>query len=404
MAGSRVQKNRRRRSRLLFTVACGCATLIALHQAVAFTLPYVSQGTKTASSKQFLPAPSPRQLSFVSRANKVPVRADGTDSPLATEVGGSNNLALLAYFALWYFGNYYYNITNKLALRAAGGAAGFPLTIATLQLGVGVIYALFLWSAPDARSKPTITFVDYLKTLGVGFTAAGAHAASVFALSAGAVSFGQIVKAAEPAFAALIGVTFYNAKVSKAKWLCLIPVIGGVCLASLKELDFTYAALFTAALANVFAAIKANENKRLMTTEGISDRMGSVGNQFALTTINSFLFCIPLMFICEGHKLGTFFDSVITTPVVWMNIIFSGLWFYFYNELATKTIKQTGAVTQSVANTAKRAVVILGCALVLGESLGALKLVGSLVCIGGVFLYSVIDRLVARKSRKAVSG
>merc|ERR1712136_570684 len=150
--------------------------------------------------------------------------------------------------------------------------------------------------------------------------------------------------------------------------------------------------------------VEANQNKRLMTTEGISDRMGSVGNQFALTTINSFLFCIPLMFICEGHKLGTFFDSVITTPVVWMNIIFSGLWFYFYNELATKTIKQTGAVTQSVANTAKRAVVILGCALFLGESLGALKLVGSLVCIGGVFLYSVIDRLVARKSRKAVSG
>eukprot|EP00965_Chrysotila_dentata_P067759 2242141-Pleurochrysis_carterae.AAC.4 len=51
----------------------------------------------------------------------------------------------------------------------------------------------------------------------------------------------QIVKASEPAFAALLGVTLYGKTVSQAKWLCLIPVIGGVCLASIKELDFSVA-------------------------------------------------------------------------------------------------------------------------------------------------------------------
>ena len=50
---------------------------------------------------------------------------------------GGPDFALLTYFALWYLGNYYYNITNKLALKAAGGAAGFPMIISTLQLGVG---------------------------------------------------------------------------------------------------------------------------------------------------------------------------------------------------------------------------------------------------------------------------
>lgn len=38
-----------------------------------------------------------------------------------------------------------------------------------------------------------------------GVCSAGAHAASVFSLAAGGVAFGQIVKAAEPAFAAVIG-------------------------------------------------------------------------------------------------------------------------------------------------------------------------------------------------------
>ena len=60
-----------------------------------------------------------------------------------------------------------------------------------------------------------------------------------------------------------------------------------------------------------------------------------------------------------------------------------------YNELATLTIKKTNAVTQSVANTAKRVIVIIGVALVLGESLAPIKLLGCSIGIGGVFLYSL---------------
>jgi len=303
---------------------------------------------------------------------------------------------LILCFALWYAGNYYYNITNKQALKAAGGATGYPMTIATLQLGVGCIYALFLWAAPDARQRPTITFNDYINTLPLGFTAAGAHAASVFALSAGAVSFAQIVKAAEPAFAAVVGSCFYGISVSTAKWLALVPVIGGVILASAGELSFSWGALITASIANIFAAVKGNENKKLMSKEGLADRLGSVGNQFALTTINAFLFCVPLMLATEGWKLTEFWELCKTTPVLRNNLVFSGLWFYLYNEVATLTIKKTSAVTQSVANTAKRVIVIIVIALVMNEHLGTLKLVGCGIGIGGVFLYSVIDKLVER--------
>lgn len=329
----------------------------------------------------------------------VPLRAEAVaEAPVeAAPAKKKIDFVLIGYFALWYLGNYYYNITNKLALKASGGAAGFPMTIATLQLGVGVLWALLLWGYPDCRKLPQITFEDYKKTLLVGFTSAGAHAASVFALSAGAVSFGQIVKAAEPAFAALVGTLFYASKVSKAKWLCLIPVIGGVIFASLGELDFAWAALFTAALANVFAAFKANENKKLMDTEGLKDRMGNVGNQFALTMINSFFFCLIIMLVTEGSRFGEFCKVALSNGLCWHNLLYSGIWFYAYNELATLTIKRTNAVTASVANTAKRVIVIVGVAIVMGESLDPLKLFGCFIGIGGVFLYSVIDDLVKPK-------
>lgn len=241
---------------------------------------------------------------------------------------------LLTYFAFWYLGNYYYNIQNKNAAIASGGSE-FAMSIATAQLAVGVVYAIFLWVAPDARKPPKITVSDFFKMLPAGVCSAGAHAASVFSLSAGGVAFGQIVKAAEPAFAAVIGTFIYGKKISIYKWLCLIPIIGGVCLAALKqnadgsiEMDFTMGGLIGALIANAFAAFKGNESKKLMETPGIKDRIGSVGNQFAIMTIIAMLTSIPLVFIREGSRIDEFYNAFLTKPAVYQNVILSGLTFY----------------------------------------------------------------------------
>jgi len=325
--------------------------------------------------------------------------AASTES-LSTRGGGGNlpiDIPLLSFFALWYLGNYYYNISNKLALKAAGGATGFPLTISALQLGIGSLYGIFLWLAPDARTKPSVTMDDIIKMLPVAFCYAGAHSASVFSFSAGSVSFGQIVKAAEPAFAAVLSQFVYNKPVSKAKWLCLPIVIGGVILASVNELDFAWSALISACIANMFAAVRGNENKKLMETEGLKDRLGSVGNQFCVTSVLGFLLSIPFVLWKEGGRMGDFIQLFKTTPALRSNLIASALWFYGYNEVSTMTLKKTNAVTQSVANTAKRVIVIVGVALVLGESLDFMKLLGCSIGIGGVFLYSIIDNIVKAK-------
>ena len=280
------------------------------------------------------------------------------------------------------------------------------MTISTAQLAIGVIYALFLWVAPDARKPPSITTSDFIKMIPAGVCSAGAHAASVFALAAGGVAFGQIVKAAEPAFAAVVGTFIYKKKISVAKWMCLIPIIGGVCLAALKqnkdgsfEMDFTVGGLLGALVANLFAAFKGNESKKLMETPGLKDRMGSTGNQFALMTIIALMASIPLMFFKEGARLSEFVTIFKTNPIVFNNVILSGLTFYGYNELATMTLTKISAVTNSVANTAKRVVVIVGSAIVFNESISGLKAIGCAICIGGVFLDSIIDDLLKPKAK-----
>lgn len=314
------------------------------------------------------------------------------------------DVALLAYFFFWYLLNYYYTLNNKRALTAAGGKDGFPMTVAFLQLLIGSLYGAFLWAAPDARKVPTVTGSDLVKMMPIAVFFAGAHAFSVFSMGAGAVSFTQIVKAAEPAFAAVLGTTIYGKSISKAKWLALIPVIGGVCLASAKELDFAWSALITAMLANLMAAFRSNENKRLMDTAGLKERIGSVGNQFALTMILSSLVMLPVWMATEMGKWGAFVEAFKASKALQVNLITSGLFFYIYNELSTLTIKKTSATTQSVANTAKRVIVIVGVALVLGESLDPMKLLGCAIGIGGVFLYSVRAPCRAAPRARAGSG
>merc|ERR1719178_183636 len=107
------------------------------------------------------------------------------------------------------------------------------------------------------------------------------------------------------------------------------------------------------------------------------------------------------MFYLEGAAFGKFADMFTSDAVLQTNLIASGMSFYLYNELATMTIKKTGAVTASVANTAKRVIVIVVVALVMKESLTPLKLIGSGIGIGGVFLYSIIDKLVAGRKAKS---
>jgi len=334
----------------------------------------------------------------------------------------TGSVALLLYFAFWYLGNSFYNIQNKKALLATGGkTAGFGMTVATLQLGVGTLYSFIIWIvgynflpccglvAPAAQKPPTMKFGDYIKMIPVAFCSAAAHSSSVLALNAGSVTFGQIVKAGEPVFSALVNTFMYGKSPSLAKWCCLPFVIGGVVFSSLKptpsgsyEIEMDMTALTMASLANAFAAIKGAENKKLMDSDkGLKERIGGVGNQFAMTEVLGFLISLPVMFYLEGANLPKFVDMIKVDSVLQYNLLASGMTFYLYNELATMTIKVTGAVTASVANTAKRVIVMIVSAVVFGEDLTFEKKMGAAIAIGAVFLYSVIDDLIKKKPTEA---
>jgi solute carrier family 35 protein E1 len=327
--------------------------------------------------------------------------------------GAPDNVALLLFFLFWYVGNAFYNQYNTLALGATGGKhGGLTMTVSTMQLGVCTLYALVLWlirinpikicglQTPEKMKLPKVTGADLVATLPVGFCSAAAHSAGVFCLGADPL-FGQIVKAGEPVMSAFVNTVFYGKSPTKAKMVCLLFIVGGVAFASLKKgadgayaLKFDERALLFGMIGNTFAAFKGSENKKLMEKPGIKERMGGVANQFALTEVLAFLVSVPVMIATEGAKWGEFVELMKTNRDLQIGLAVSGMSFYLYNELATMTIKATSAVTSSVANTAKRVIVMVYMAAKTGKALTEEQQIGAAIAIGFVLLYSVIDDVI----------
>ena len=331
--------------------------------------------------------------------------------------GVPDNVALLLFFLFWYVGNAFYNQYNTMALSAVGGkTGGLTMTVSTMQLGVCTLYALVLWvvsvnpiklcglQTPERMKVPKITKSDIVATLPVGFCSAVAHSAGVFCLGADPL-FGQIVKAGEPVMSALVNTFFYGKPPSKAKFVCLLFIVGGVAFASLKKddtgaykLKFDQTALLFGMIGNTFAAFKGSENKKLMTKEGVKDRYATVANQFAVTEVLAFFISVTVMMATEGPKWGEFVELLMTSRDLQLGLAISGMSFYLYNELATMTIKATGAVTSSVANTAKRVIVMVYMAAVTGKVLTEEQKIGAAIAIGFVLVYSVIDDVLKSMS------
>jgi hypothetical protein len=68
----------------------------------------------------------------------------------AGEKKGGVDIQLIIYFALWYLGNYYYNISNKMALKAAG----------TLPMKSPVPYPMHVQAASSACTWHHVSLLE----------------------------------------------------------------------------------------------------------------------------------------------------------------------------------------------------------------------------------------------------
>jgi len=293
-----------------------------------------------------------------------------------------------SYFALWYLFNIAYNIYNKQSLNVLA----YPWTVATIQMAAGIAYFVPVWLL-GLRKAPKLS-MDDLKTLfPIALCHTGVHVGAVIALGAGAVSFAHIVKASEPVVTCGLNALLLGQILPLPVYLTLIPIIGGVAIASMKELSFTFLALGAAMLSNVSSAARGVLSKKTMSGKKIGENLDAQ-NLYAVLTALSTLILIPTAFALEGTSFFKAFGDVVangeyTKKSLSTLVALSGLTYYAYNEVAFLALGKVNPVTHAVGNTIKRVVIIVASVIAFKTPMSTGSIVGSSVAIFGTLLYSL---------------
>jgi len=325
---------------------------------------------------------SPTSLALSSSGGAAAVAEEDSSSSMV------ETLKVASYFALWYLFNIGYNIYNKQALNALD----FPWTIATIQMATGIFYFVPLWLL-GLRKAPKLS-MDELKTLiPIALCHTGVHVGAVIALGAGAVSFAHIVKASEPVVTCGANALLLGEVLPMKVYATLLPIIGGVAIASMKELSFTFLALSAAMLSNVSSSLRGVLSKKTMSGKKMGENLDAQ-NLYAVLTAMSTLILIPLMLAMEGTGFLSAFKGAVdsgafTNKSLSTLLALGGASYYLYNEVAFLALGKVNPVTHAVGNTIKRVVIIVASVVAFKTPMSTGSIIGSSIAILGTLLYSL---------------
>jgi len=297
-------------------------------------------------------------------------------------------LQVASYFALWYLFNIAYNIYNKQALNLLD----YPWTIATIQMAAGIAYFVPLWLL-GIRKAPKLNSSELKTLIPIALCHTGVHVGAVIALGAGAVSFAHIVKASEPVVTCGLNYLLLGQVLPLPVYLTLLPIIGGVAIASMKELSFTFLALASAMLSNVSSAARGVLSKKTMSGKKMGENLDAQ-NLYAVLTAMSTVILIPLMLGLEGLGMFKAVGDLVasgeyTRKALTTLLALGGASYYAYNEVAFLALGKVNPVTHAVGNTIKRVVIIVASVVAFKTPMSTGSIVGSSIAIAGTLLYSL---------------
>ncbi|GJM94746.1 hypothetical protein PR202_ga11421 [Eleusine coracana subsp. coracana] len=287
--------------------------------------------------------------------------AEGDGKPDAADI--SRTLQLGAMILVWYLLNIYFNIYNKLLLKAVP----FPLTITTFQFASGSFFITLMWLL-NLHPKPKLSLQQCAKLLPLALIHVLGNAFTNMSLGRVAVSFTHTIKAMEPFFSVLLSVLFLGETPSILVLGSLVPIVGGVVLASMTEISFNWIGFWSAMASNL-----TNQSRNVISKKVLADKEESLDdiNLFSVMTVMAFLLSVPLMLSVEGIKFSpSYLQSIVS-----------------YSLLA-----RMSPVTHSVANSLKRVVVIASSVIFFRTPISPINALGTGMAVAGVFLYSRLKK------------
>ena len=365
------------------------AMMFVVVAALSSTNAFVQNGARFHSTRLSVLAPSQMQkLSPMKHVSSSTTTLFSSSAAVIKEEGKglAHTIKIGSLFGLWYALNIGYNIYNKKVLNTV---PQLTYMLAWLQLAMGLFYVLPLWGL-GLRKAPVLNGEEIKSLLPIAVLHSLTHLGAVVSLGAGAVSFTHIVKAAEPAVSAALSAVFLKSFLPIPVYLSLLPVMGGVAMASLTELSFTWLSFSAAMISNVASAARGIVGKMNMGKP--QGQNMNAANLYAVMTILSTILLLPVCFAVEGKVILPTIKAVCAAgngKSLAIQTLLSAAFYYLYNEVAFLALDNVAPVTHALGNTIKRVVIILTSVIVFGSTMTTQGAIGSAIAIGGVLLYSL---------------
>ncbi|GKD12140.1 phosphoenolpyruvate/phosphate translocator 2, chloroplastic-like protein [Tanacetum coccineum] len=229
-------------------------------------------------------------LEVVKAAASTPESSDESIKPVQIRT-----LQLAGMFGVWYSLNIYFNIFNKQVLKVFP----YPTTVTTFQFGCGTLMILIMWTL-KLHPRPKIHKSQIIPVLTLAVAHTMGNLLTNISLGRVAVSFTHTIKAMEPFFTVLFSTLLLSERPSLWVVASLVPIVGGVALASFTEASFNWIGFGSAMASNVTNQSRNVLSKKFMVRK--EEALDNI-NLFSVMTIISLFLLIPFAYLLEGVKL-----------------------------------------------------------------------------------------------------
>ncbi|XP_062170232.1 triose phosphate/phosphate translocator, non-green plastid, chloroplastic-like [Alnus glutinosa] len=322
------------------------------------------------------------------RATSVPESAGES----AESSGLSKTVELGALFGLWYLFNIYFNIYNKQVLKVYP----YPVTVTAVQFAVGTVFVSLMWGL-NLYKRPKLSGSQLAAIVPLAAVHTLGNLFTNMSLGKVAVSFTHTIKAMEPFFSVILSAMFLGETPTPWVVASLLPIVGGVALASVTEASFNWAGFWSAMASNL-----SNQSRNVLSKKVMVKKEESLDNitLFSIITIMSFFFLVPVAIFMDGVKFTPAFlqSAGLDVRQVYTRSLLAALCFHAYQQVSYMILQRVSPVTHSVGNCVKRVVVIVSSVLFFKTPVSPINTIGTAIALAGVFVYSQVKRLKPKKA------
>lgn len=297
-------------------------------------------------------------------------------------------LFITSLIILWYSTNIGVLLLNKFLLSNYGFA--FPIFLTMCHMSacavLSYISIVFMKVVPYQRIKSRSQFFR-IATLSVVFCAS--VVGGNISLRYLPVSFNQAVGATTPFFTALFA---YLMTLKREAWItyaCLVPVVGGVIIASGGEPSFHLYGFIMCIGATAARAFKSVLQGVLLSSEG--EKLNSMNLMLYMSPI-AVLVLLPAAIVMEPNVMEATVALAVKHKFMWILLLINSTMAYGANLCNFLVTKHTSALTLQVLGNAKGAVAVVISILLFRNPVTFIGIAGYSMTVMGVVAYGEAKR------------